>query len=76
MASFTTEIGVDKFLLVTQSITQDIVPIFVFPDSFNPSRQATESQLESTHVSDASDKSVDYVGEVAREGRGGLLYWS
>ncbi len=40
IAAFTTALAVDKFILVTSSLTNTQPPMLVFPASFNPSRQA------------------------------------
>ena len=38
IATFTTPIAVDKFLLVTSAVTVVNAPMFAFPDTFDPSR--------------------------------------
>ncbi len=38
MSTFTTVIGVDKFLLITPAVAQDSLPMLMWPVSFDPSR--------------------------------------
>ncbi len=40
IAAFTTALAVDKFFLVTSSVTNTQPPMRVFPTAFDPSRRA------------------------------------